>query len=270
MSIALNANNDGTGSVQLGGSDVIQFSTSQVASFVNPVSELNVSGNLTVSTGNVSISSGSITMAAGTTTIPPLKFTTGSLLTSPVAGTVEYDGSTWFSTDDVTDGRGFIPSVHFFRLTSDITAFGPTIANYFGSTSGIALDAGVFYEVEAYLYFTKTTAGTATFTMTFSNAPTNNNANYVGTSVGGVGTVGTAQTAALVKSTATAGALPATGSLTTAVNHQYVLRSMFQANATTGGTLNIQITSGAGTVTPLTGSYYKITRIPSANTGAFA
>jgi hypothetical protein len=155
MSIALNANNDGTGSVQLGGSDVIQFSTSQVASFVNPVSALNVSGGLTVSTGNVSISSGSITMAAGTTTIPPLKFTTGSLLTSPVAGTVEYDGSTWFSTDDVTDGRGFIPSVHFFRLTSDITAFGPTIANYFGSTSGIALDAGIFYEIEAYKKFSK-------------------------------------------------------------------------------------------------------------------
>lgn len=206
---------------------------------------------------------------AGTTTVAPLTFTAGTNLTSPTAGAVEFDGSTFFSTDDVTDGRGYIPSVHFFRLTADGSAIGPGIANFFGATSGMSLDASVFYEVEVYLYFTKTTAGTATFTMTFSNAPTNNNANYVGTPVGGLGTVGTAQTAALVKSTAAAGALPATGSLTTAVNHQYILRSMFQANATTGGTIDIRLTSSAGTATPLTGSYYKITRLPSVNTGAF-
>lgn len=260
MSISLNANNDGSGSVQTGNVDAIQISTSQVTSFTKSV---------TISSG-LTLSSGSITMAAGTTTIPPLTFTSGSLLSSPVAGTVEYDGSTWFSTDDVTDGRGFIPSVHFFRLTSDGTAIGPGIANFFPGTSGVALDTSIFYEIEAYLYFTKTTAGTVTFTMTFSQAPINNNAYYVGTPVGGVGTVGTSQTAALAKSTATAGALPVTGSLTTAVNHQYVIGSLFQANATTGGTINLQITSSAGTVTPLAGSYYKLTRMPSANTGTFA
>lgn len=210
-----------------------------------------------------------VTLSAGTASVAPLKFTSGTNLTSPVAGTFEYDGSTFFSTDDVTDGRGYIPSVHFFRLTADGSAIGSAIANFFPGTSGIALDSSIFYEVEAYLYFTKTTAGTVTFTMTFTQAPVNNNAHYVGTPVGGVGTVGTAQTAALVKSAATAGALPVTGSLTTAVNHQYVVRSMFQANATTGGTLNLQITSSAGTVTPLTGSYYKVTRLPAANTGAY-
>jgi hypothetical protein len=44
---------------------------------------------------------------------------------------------------------------------------------------------------------------------------------------------------------------------------------MFRANATTGGTLNLQITSTTGTTTPLTGSYYKLTRLPAVNTGAF-
>lgn len=233
----------------------------------NPVSLAGVQ-TLTNKTLTAPTMSG-VTLSAGTASVAPLKFTSGTSLTSPVAGTFEFDGSTFFSTDDVTDGRGYIPSVHFFRLTADGSAIGPGIANYFGATSGTALDNSIFYEVEAYLYFTKTTAGTVTFTMTFSNAPTNNNAHYVGTPVGGVGTTGTAQTAALVKSAATAGALPATGSLTTAVNHQYVIRSMFQANATTGGTLNLQITSSAGTVTPLTGSYYKVTRLPAANTGAY-
>ena len=209
------------------------------------------------------------TLAAGTASVAPLTMTAGTSLTSPAAGAIEFDGSTFFSTDDVTDGRGYIPSHHFFRLTADGSAIGPGIANFFGATSGMSLDSSIFYEFEAVLFFTKTTAGTVTFTMTFSNAPVNNDAFYVGTPVGGVGTVGTPQTAALAKSTATAGALPVTGSLTTAVNHQYVVRSMFQANATTGGTLNLQITSSAGTTTSLTGSYYKITRLPAANTGAF-
>lgn len=210
-----------------------------------------------------------LTLAAGTTSLAPIDFTAGSLLTSPVEGAMEFDGTAFYTTDDVTDGRGYLASIHYFRLAADVTAFGPAIGNFFGSTSGMNLDAGVYYEVEAYLYFTKTTAGTVTFTMTFSNGPANNDAHYVGTPVGGIGTVGAPQTAAIAKSTATAGALPVTGTLTTAVNHQYTLRSMFRANATTGGTFNIQITSSAGTVTPLTGSYYKLTRLPATNTGAF-
>lgn len=279
MTAALKGNSDGSGSILVGGSNAINISTSQIVSFVNPLTSITlttptltaptVSGGLTVASGGMTVSSGSITMAAGTTTIPPLQFTSGSLLTSPVAGTMEFDGSVYYSTDDVTDGRGFIPSVHLFRLTADGTAIGPSIANFFGATSGVALDAGIFYELEAYLYFTKTTAGTAQFTMTFSNAPVNNDAFYVGSQATGVGAVGAPVTAALIKSTATAGALPATASLTTAANHQYVVRSFFQANASTGGTFNLQITSSAGTVTPLTGSYYKLTRMPSANTGAF-
>ncbi|CAB5194397.1 hypothetical protein UFOVP169_3 [uncultured Caudovirales phage] len=223
---------------------------------------------LTLSTSQIATFTGGVILPAGTATVAPLTMTAGTSLTSPAAGAFEFDGSTFFTTDDVTDGRGYVPSVHFFRLTSDGSAI-TTIANFFGTTSGMSLDNNIFYEVEAYLYFTKTTAGTATFTMTFTQAPVNNNALYVGTPVGGVGTAGTAQTAALVKSTATAGALPATGSLTTAVNHEYVLQSMFQANATTGGTLNLQVTSSAGSITPLTGSYFKVTRLPAANVGAF-
>jgi hypothetical protein len=213
---------------------------------------------------------GGAVLGAGTASVAPLDFTAGTLLTTPVEGAMEFDGTAFYTTDDVTDGRGYLASIHYFRLAADVTAFGPAIGNFFGATSGMALDAGVYYEVEAYLYFTKTTAGTVTFTMTFTQGPANNDAHYVGTPVGGIGTVGSAVTAAIAKSTATAGALPVTGTLTTAVNHQYTLRSMFRANATTGGTFNIQITSSAGTVTPLTGSYYKLTRLPAANTGAFA
>ena len=233
---------------------------------------MSVTGNITGAVVSVGVASptAALEIKAGTATVAPLKLTAGTNLTTPVSGVVEFDGNAFYSTDDVTGGRGYIPSVHYFRLTADGTAAGPTIANYFGATSGTSLDNNIFYELEANLFFTKTTADTVTFTMTFTQAPINNDAWYVGTPVGGVGTVGAPQTAAIVKSTATAGALPPTGTLTTAVNHQYQLRSMFQANVTTGGTLNIQVTSGSGTVTPLTGSYYKITRLPSANAGTFA
>jgi hypothetical protein len=191
-----------------------------------------------------------------------------TLLSSIVTGAVEYDGAGYFTTGSNVSGRGYSPSVQFFRLTSDGSAIGPSINSYFGSNSTLTFSSSGFYELEATMFFLKTTAGTVTFTMTFSNAPINNDAYYVGTPVGGVGTVGSPQTAAISKSTATAGALPATGSLTTAVDHQYTLRSIFQANAS-GGTLTIRITSSSGSVTPRIGSYFKLTRLPAVNTGYF-
>ena len=224
---------------------------------------INLQSNTTVAGGYT------LTLGAGTSTLPPFKFTAGVLDASPEAGAWNYDGNVFYANNDLTSGRGLVAVSQIFRLTADGAAIGPTIANFFGATSGKSLDASTFYEVEYCVQFTKTTAGTVTFTMTFSNAPINSSATYVGTPVGGVGTVGAAQTAAIVKSTATAGALPATGSLTTGVNHYYTIKAVFQANATTGGTLNLQATSSAGTITPLAGSYYKVTRLPSANTGSF-
>lgn len=195
---------------------------------------------------------------------------TGTLISPVVAGTMEYDGSVFYDTGTTTLGRGYVPVTQYFKLTSSGSAIGPTIANYFSSSSGISLETSSYYELEAELFFTKTTAGTVTFTLTFSNAPISATAYYVGTPVGGVGTVGSSQTAAVINSTSTGTALPATSSLTTAVNHQYKIYAIFQANATTAGSLNLQITSGAGTVTPLLLSNYKVRKLPAANTGAFA
>jgi hypothetical protein len=286
MTAALKGNANGSGAIQVGGVDAINISTSQIVSFVNTVPALSVSGltvagganisggasvsgGLSVTSNGFSVAGGGVTLGAGTTGIAPLTFTAGSLVTVPVAGTMEFDGNAYYATDDITCGRGFIQTPHYFRLTSDITAFGPGIANFFGSSSGLSLDPSTFFELEANLYFTKTTSGTATFTLTFSNAPINANANYVGSQATGVGAVGTPVTASIIKSTSTAVVLPATAALTSAANHQYIIRAMFQSNATTGGTLDLRITSSAGTVTPLTGSYYKLTRLPAANVGTF-
>ena len=228
-------------------------------------------GNFTfIGAGKANSTAAFVNTAAGTTAIAPIQLTSGTNLTTAAAGAMEYDGSVFYETGTTTLGRGYVPVTQYFKLTANGSAIGPAISNYFGASSGISFDASGYYEFEAELFFTKTTAGTVTFTMAYSQSPILVTAYYVGTPVGGVGTVGSPQTAATLSSTSNATALPATGSLTTAVNHQYKIYAIFQANATTGGSFNLQITSSAGTVTPLALSNFKVRRISTANTGTFA
>lgn len=265
--------NFGTGANTSGVTKAINIGTAGVS---GSITTINIGSSVAGATGtialqsNATISAGkTLTLGAGSASEPPLVFVAGTLDATPTAGAFNYDGNVFYANNDLTNGRGLVAVSQIFKLTADGAAIGPTIANFFGATSGIALDVSTFYEVEYILQFTKTTAGTVTFTLTFANAPINSSASYIGSPVGGIGTVGAPQTAAFVKSTATAGVLPATGSLTTAVNHYYTIKALFQSNATTGGTINLQATSSAGTITPLAGSTYKITRLPTANAGTF-
>lgn len=148
-----------------------------------------------------------------------------------------------------------------FRLSADGSAIGPGINDFFGSTSQVNLGPDSWYEFEYVLYFTKTTAGTVTFTIASDVAPQLLSVEYLGSVVGGIGAVGAPQMAAVVKSVSTAQALPATGSLTTAVNHKYSVKGIMRSNASSSQLTKLRITSGAGTVTPLAGSYQKWVRI---------
>jgi hypothetical protein len=220
--------------------------------------------------GTTAVSSALVSVAAGTATVAPIKLTSGTNLTSPVAGALEYDGSVFYETGTTTLGRGIVPVMQHFKLTSTPADIGPTIANFFGTGSGITLEVGAYYELEAELFFRKkTSAGTVTFTLTFTNNPVSASAYYVGSPVGGVGTVGSPQTAGVVNQTSSAVALPPTGSIGNSNDSQYKIYAIFQANATSAGSLNIQITSSAGVVSPYALSNYKVRRIPTANTGAF-
>lgn len=156
----------------------------------------------------------------------------------------------------------------YFRLTANGSAVGPAISDFFPSGS-YPIAAGAVYEAEWTLYFLKTTNGTATFTITSSVAPANLVAHYIGGPVAGIATAGAPITAGIVTSTATAAALPATTSLSTTTNQLFIVRATIEGGAT-NGTVKLQITESAGTVTPLRGSMFKIKRIPNANYGAFA
>mgnify|MGYP000331872627 CR=1 FL=1 len=262
------------------GADTVSISTGGTSRFnvdssgnTNVSNTLNVSTNLNV-TGQAGIGialdgSQHLHIAAGTATVAPIELNSGTLMTTVDAGSLEYDGVVHYFTNDATSLRGYVPAIQIFRLTANGTAIGSAIANFFGANSAINLAGGGVYEIEAYCYFTKTTAGTVTVTATTSLAPVNlSGIILTGSTTGGTG-VGAAQQIALYNSTATAAAFGATSSLTTGVNHAMTIRLIVEANASASN-LRINFTESAGTVTPLRGSYYKVTRLPAGNTGSFA
>ena len=210
-----------------------------------------------------------LSLGAGTTASPPLSIAAGTNLTAAAAGAVEYDGTVFYKTPNTTSGRGLSPATYIYRLAANGANIGAAIANFFGANSAINLVGGGVYEIKAYCYFTKNTAGTVVVTITSSLAPVNlNGVLQTGTIAGGTAS-GAATQIALFNSTATGAAFAATGSLTNNTQHVFQIRLIVEANASASN-LRVNFTSSAGTVTPLRGSYYKVTRLPAGNTGSFA
>lgn len=109
---------------------------------------------------------------------PPLghmRFTSGTLLTTPQVGAWEYDGSVLYS-DVANDNRGVIPSESFMVLSSDNTLTSQTAAQPLfdgggGTTNGrVTLAAGT-YEFECMLYITGLSA-TGSFGFQFGGTAT--------------------------------------------------------------------------------------------------
>jgi hypothetical protein len=244
-------------------------SANSVGIATNSTNAIVIDANQNVGIGLTPDNTAFLQIASGTTAKAPLEFTAGTNMTTPDAGSMEYDGTMPYFTSNNTSGRGYIPSVQVFGLSANGTAFGAAIGNFFGANSAINLVGGAEYEVEAYCYFTKTTAGTVTVTATTSLAPAilNGTVDY-GAATGGTAT-GAANRISLFASTSANAAFGASASLTTAVNHCFRIRLVLSSNASPSN-IRINFTSSAGTVTPLRESYYKVTRLPPANVGSFA
>lgn len=193
-----------------------------------------------------------------------IDFNDVSLPAVPDPAFLRYNAGTFFGTNDAQSDYGLMPLMHIFRLDSAGSAIGPTIANFFGANSALQLNTSSLYFIEAELYFTKTTAGTVTVTLTSSAAPQNVNGILQTGAIAGGTAVGAANQIALFNSTSTAAAFGATGSLTTGVNHAMRIRMTYSSNASTAPNIRFNVTSSAGTVTPLAGSYYRVTRMQNA------
>jgi len=248
-----------------------------VATFLAAPSSANLISAMTDDTGSgllvfgTSPTMSNVTLSAGTASLAPVAMTSGTNLTSPVAGTLEYDGTNYYvtPTTGTTELRGIIPSTQQFVLSSAGSAFGAAIGNFFGSNSAIQLAATTTYFIEAYCYFLKTTAGTATWAALFSSAPTVAHATLEYTPVTGFTT--SIITGAMVNAEATANAVAniafaATASLTTTVYHVAKIRLFVTTNA--AANLRFNLTQSAGTATPQAGSWYSVRKV-ATSTGNF-
>ena len=255
------------------GSTTKQFSdlflaTGAVINYNNGNLLLTHSANTMTVTGS-GATGNTIVLPAGGTALAPLRFISGTVLSTPAAGAMEYDGVASYITNETTSGRAFIPAVQYFRLSADTGTVGAAIANFFGATSNISLVSGGHYLIEIDAWYLKTTNGTVTWTFTNSANPTKMNLSYQLSPITGI--VGTAAATTLFgdqEGLATAVSTFVTGSLTTGVLHHNVIKIFLINN--TGTSLKLQVTSSAGTVTPQAGSFWRCTRMPANSTGAFA
>jgi len=221
----------------------------------------------TLTYDGTNLQASSVKPAAGTTLVAPIVLTSGTNLTTAAAGVIEYDGANMYGTTDVSSGRSSIGLYNQFKLTANGGTIS-TIANFFGATSNIGLVAEGYYDIEIIMYYLKTTAGTVTWTLTNSAAPTIQNIYYEMSPITGiVAPPGTATMLVGQAVNSTAAYTLITGSLTSAVNHY--ARFRIQLDNGTGVSLKIQATASAGTITPLAGSIWTARRLNATNNGTY-
>lgn len=114
---------------------------------------------------------------AGTTTVPPLDFQSGTNLTTPLAGAVEYDGKVPYFTPQ-GEQRGVIPGMQYYRLNAARAG-----ANAIGAQSflgvGVTLSSSTVYAFEAYYPMSKSAGTTAhSISSLFGGTATVNNIGY--------------------------------------------------------------------------------------------
>jgi hypothetical protein len=209
-------------------------------------------------------------IAGGNSTVAQMDFAGGSLQTSPLAGSVEFDGNTFYMTSNTTSGRGFIPVAQAYALSANAAnvTVNVTGTNYFGANTNIPLIANAIYQVEINAYFRKTTSGTVGWQLVFDNAPTIWNMEYMMSPIGGaVAPPGTATTLAgqaigqtVNNYTVTTGIISSTASIWTSFKLFVVCSS---------STTKLQIFNYGNTVTPLAGSFWRVTRFPDTNVGTY-
>lgn len=157
-----------------------------------------------------------ITFSAGTVTVAPIILTAGTNLTTPAAGSTEYDGKVFYDTP-VASGRGLRVINHFTALTADFVGTDVATAQPFFSTAQdvLTVSASTSYEFEANISMSRaagTTShtigilfgGTATFTsIGYVADTTSTTGNVLGTTSSIFGVVATTTVVTAASTTAT-------------------------------------------------------------------
>ena len=180
--------------------------------------------------------------AAGSATNAQIKLSSNTLLATPIAGALEYDGTVLYAS--TPSGRGLLPSTIISAATSDVSLSNVSTAQnvFTGAADTVSLRANTTYLVKGQYIIqsgttTHTTAvgflygGGVTAAMTFStiNLPA------------AVGTVSRAQDSVHFDSIS-GGVINSTS---TSARHTIIIDGMVETDASTGCTLTPQITFSA-------------------------
>lgn len=201
-------------------------------------------------------------LPAGTATVPPMSLQSGTNLSTPAAGAVEYDGRAVYATTSTSHGRALVRATNFYRLNADLAGVnGTAVQKVLGV--GLSVAASTIYEFE-YLFVLSKTAGTASHSIALN--------------FGGTATFNNAIHSALETSTATANlaaSLLFVTSMSSNISYSMgttatnaltaVGRGTVSVNA--GGTLIPQYTLSAGpgaAYSTLAGSYFAIWPVGAA------
>jgi hypothetical protein len=232
--------------------------------------DINFTGNLlknsitlyNSSTGQLTVQTCSISPTA---TAPQILIGSQTILSTPIANTIENDGFNLFYTQsDLTNGhkQAIIPAVQFKRLSANGTAISATTAatagSWLGTTSGFAMLAGEFYQIEAVLFYTKTTSGTVSLALTSSVG------NFTSASLSFTLSGTTAAGGTLNNGTTSPVATTSTvTSVATGVTGMIIAKGLVIPVSNTRVTLGAF--NSAGSITPLTNSLVKVTCLSNAN-----
>jgi hypothetical protein len=105
---------------------------------------------------------GTLNLVAGTASIAPIKLVSGTNLTTPAAGVIEYNGQ-FFVTNNTTTKRGLVSPRHIYSLTAQrsLSTAGGT-QSLFGV--GLALEANTVYEFDLWFRLTSQTSASGSNT----------------------------------------------------------------------------------------------------------
>jgi len=227
---------------------------------------------------NTTLFGGALNLAAGTTSIAPLKFTSGTNLTTATAGVMEYNGL-YFLTNNTTQGRGVVTPKHAYSLSSSRTLSTTTATQSIFGVS-LALEANTIYEFDVWfsLTFICSFSGSNS-TISLSVAlPTNATGTYDSRfSTGTASTSPSNYYATNLAQPLTTSTLTYSGTSVT-LTGQYKMSGVIRTAASTGNfTPNISLSNSTNAPSSLSinsGAYVTVRKIGAANatlsTGAWA
>jgi len=95
-----------------------------------------------------------LVLAQNGTALAPLTYQGGTVLTTPVAGVAEYDGTVFYETPNANSGRALNPATYYYASTSswnpDFSATATQKSLLGGASVGITVAAGTTFEYELY------------------------------------------------------------------------------------------------------------------------